>query len=197
MKNNILILLLILSIVACNNSKKNNANTKQKIKHLEEQATNPDTEKKFEELINSGCDYLQKNQLEEAIKVFEKAIALDASKPDGYYGLGVAKAILCHQNRIYCNEAIENLETALSIVPNFRKTLFNIGTCYISLGQFNKGIKYLDEAISNDMTNGEYYLNRGFAKLQLNDMAGACEDFQMALNYGVEKAKQYISENCK
>lgn len=155
------------------------------------------TNKDFDQLIISGRSHLQNNQIDLAIEAFEKAILLNSKKPDGHYGLGVAKAILCYQSKSHCNEAILYLKKALSITPNYRKALFNIGTCYISLGEYHKSIKYLDEAINNDTTNGEYYLNRGFAKLKLNDKNGACEDFHLALHYGYQKAIDHINSNCK
>lgn len=181
-----LFLLSLFLILSCNNSKKADNQTNQE----------PSSNKEFEELINTGREHLQNNQIILAIEAFNKATSLDSTKPDGHYGLGVSKAMLCYQNKIKCSEAIQHLEKTLSIEPNYRKALFNIGTCYISLGEYQKSIDYLNKAISNDTTNGEYYLNRGFAKLQLNDKDGACKDFHFALQHGYKKAEDLIKANC-
>lgn len=115
-----------------------------------------------------------------------------SNKPDAHYGLGVCKSQLCFQYETNCTEAIEHLKIALAITPNFRKANFNIGTCYTKLGDYAESIKYFNKAIENDKNNGEYYFNRGFAKLQLNKTQEACEDFNSALKLGATKAKDYI-----
>jgi tetratricopeptide (TPR) repeat protein len=89
-------------------------------------------------------------------------------KPDsvvGFYGIGVAKAILCHQSGMRCYEAIEIMKKTLAIVPDYRKANFNIGTCYAKLGDYENALLFLNNALKSDNTNGEYYLNRGFIRL--------------------------------
>lgn len=94
-----------------------------------------------------------------------------------------------------CYEAIEMMKKTLEIEPDYRKSNFNIGTCYAKLEDYENALLFINKALKDDNTNGEYYLNRGFVRLQLNDKNRACKDFELANKYGAN-AKEYL-KNCK
>ena len=103
-----------------------------------------------------------------------------------------ARWVLCHKQNTNCNEAINYLMKAIEIDPNNQKALFNIGICYTSLGNYSESIAFFDKAIALDSTNGQYYCNRGYSKLLLNNSTEACKDFNIALDYGADKAKDLL-----
>lgn len=151
---------------------------------------------RFYKLIKEGRVCLNNMELDKATEIFLVVIKLYPDTVSGYYGLGVVKALECHQSGRECYEAIEFMEKTLLIEPNYRKANFNIGTCYIKLENYSEAIKFLSKAIQNDKTNGELYMNRGYAKLKANLKPEACEDFKLAIKHGYDDANKYIVTSC-
>ncbi len=149
-------------------------------------------------LVEKGNKQLDSHQIDSAIVTFQKAVILNPNEPEGHYGLGVAKAISCYQHKGGCKEAIKHLKQADNIKHNFKKTYFNIGTVYIALEEYSKAIRYFDKAIKYESENGDYYMNRGIAKMHLNKTAEACEDFKLALQFNCkhESLNLTIDSNC-
>jgi len=171
--------ILLLSFLSCDNSNKSGSEIQS-----------------LEQLDKKGNYYLQSNQTDSAIIIYQKIIEVYPNKPNGYYGKGVAKAILCHKNNSCCEEAIFLLRKTTLINPKFKKAFFNMGVCYSSMGMYPESIHCFNKAIALDSTNGEYYCNRGFSKLLLNDSIDACIDFNKAKKLGAEKAKLFL-QHCK
>jgi len=187
---------VICLLCSCNSNNKKPIQQKTTAQKSQDAPIQENNTLEFENLIAKGQENLKNMQLELAVENFYKATLLKPDSVIGYYGIGVAKAILCHQSGIQCYEAIEMMKKTLEIEPNYRKANFNIGTCYAKLGKYNDALSFLNQAISADNTNGEYLLNRGFVKLQLNNKAGACNDFELAHKYGAANAKDYLLK-CK
>ncbi len=64
---------------------------------------------------------------------------------------------------------------------NAKKTYNNAKKTY-DTGDYTNAISYLDTSINQDPTNAEAYTLRGYAKTNINDAAGAVNDFTKAIN---------------
>ncbi|HCW05863.1 MAG TPA: hypothetical protein DGG95_00665, partial [Cytophagales bacterium] len=65
---------------------------------------------------------------------------------------------------------------------NMTSSILNyLGLVDTKLKNFQRAIKYLDSAITLDPKNPEFYINRGWAKQEMNDTTRATEDYQKAL----------------
>ena len=70
------------------------------------------------------------------------------------------------------------------------------GKSYGSIEQIDKALADYNKAIELDPNYASAYLNRGNAKLLLNQKDSACLDFSKAGELGNESAYESIKENC-
>lgn len=96
------------------------------------------------------------NELDEAIKSYEKAIAVDPYMADAYYNSGVA-----YQKKGMLQEAIASYQRVLDLNPNHEKANLNFGISLKDMGQYDAAGKYFERAVQ---INPEYdiaYYNMG------------------------------------
>ncbi len=177
-------LALFAIVCACNNS-------------AQKEKTNIDI-KKYEFLIEKGTLAMKNGKIEEAINSFQDAISIDSSKIIGYYRLGVTQGILCNQgDNDYCKKALTNFEKVLDKDSSYEKISYNIGIIHFNQKRYNDALLFFDKAVSKDSLDIDYYINRGFTKLNLKDTVGSCPDFKKAYSLGDSEAKSLIEEFCK
>jgi tetratricopeptide (TPR) repeat protein len=112
-----------------------------------------------------------------AISYFKNAIAIDSTKVDAYYDLG-----LYYQNNDYLNEAIEIYKQLIEINPKFPSSYYNIGYIYLELLNISdKAIPYFTKSILAKPDYYEAYYNRALAFEKLGDVFNAKKDYQEAL----------------
>lgn len=70
------------------------------------------------------------------------------------------------------------------------------GYCFAKLKKYQEALKDLDKAISLGSTDPLTFLNRGWAKYNLGDKQGACEDWQQAEQRGYSKARETLNTYC-
>ncbi|RLD45542.1 MAG: hypothetical protein DRI86_05410 [Bacteroidetes bacterium] len=126
-----------------------------------------------------------------SITYFNNAIAIDSTKIDAYYDLG-----LYYQNNDMLNEAISTYKKIESINPTFASSYYNIGYIYLELLNISdKAIPYFTKAINADPNYYKAIYNRGLAYEKLGDVINAKKDYKEALrikpNY--EKAIEGIN----
>ena len=83
------------------------------------------------------------------------------------------------------------------IIYSFLKIMFyNKGLIYLELQKPAIAINELDTTLA--LTNNFYlgYFYRGMAKKEMNDMKGACEDWQQSVNLGFKMAQDTINKYC-
>lgn len=117
-----------------------------------------------------------KNEL--AVSYFNNAIAIDTSKVDAYYNLG-----LYYQNSDQLNEAIAVYKQLGEVNPSFPSSYYNIGYIYLEmLNISDMSIPYFTKAINANQQYFEAYYNRGLAYEKLGDVHNAQNDYKQALN---------------
>lgn len=71
----------------------------------------------------------------------------------------------------------------------FKDRIYNyLGQCETHLKFYPQAIRWLDSAIALSPTTSAYYVNRGVAKLERGDKAGAASDYELALKYDPDNA---------
>jgi tetratricopeptide (TPR) repeat protein len=106
-----------------------------------------------------------KNELERADQLESKALALD---PDWSWPHVVKANVLRHQGR--AQEAVVEYERALALDPSNGDAAGQLGIDYQLLGEFNKGVEYLDQAIRQspyDPVVAYWYGNKAQANFAL------------------------------
>jgi tetratricopeptide (TPR) repeat protein len=122
----------------------------------------------------------------EAIVDFEKSISI---KPNdvGYSQIGLAKFYLDDKN------AIDEVNKAIKIEPNFAEAYYIRGTINRDEGRYKEAISDLDQAIKLSKYNAKYYNTRGMLYFQMQDGNAAVADFTKAINEKNDYAMAYYN----
>lgn len=123
------------------------------------------------------------------------------SSYQNYYNWGVVR----YQMGNY-REAIEYFRKAVSVNPNtddfmlyaFRGNAFSKRGMYQdAIGDFDKALSLQPKEIMDYSNWVKNYFNRGVSKYYLNDLNGACKDWNKALELGFGQAHDYVLEYCE
>ena len=131
-------------------------------------------------------------KFDEALPLYNKAIKMDSYSADMYND----RAYVKYRLNIY-NDAIKDCDTAIHLFPQFMNAYYNKGVIYLGIGNAKLALKEFDTTLA--LTNNFYfgYFYRGMAKKQLNDMNGACADWNESVKLGFAAAQDTISRYCK
>jgi tetratricopeptide (TPR) repeat protein len=125
---------------------------------------------------NRGLAYLNLENYEEAVADFNKAIDLGINDTSVFYNLGLA-----YMNLENYQQAIASFNEALAREPNNPNYVMVIGDAQLGLDNFQQAIQEYDRAESLGSRDAGLYNNRGVAKLNLGQLAGAALDFRQAI----------------
>jgi Tfp pilus assembly protein PilF len=87
------------------------------------------SDKKSDEYVQEGLEYLNKEQYDSAQDSFIKAIETDANNADGYYGLG---GIYNYQKKF--KDAEQVFKSVLKIDPTHHNAWYSLGYTYELMG---------------------------------------------------------------
>lgn len=139
---------------------------------------------------NRGQIYSSMGNKEAAKADFDFVIAHDTSIFSAYNNRG-----LLYQEKGEDKLAIKDFEKGLTIRP-YDLLFYNLSTSQARIGEFDKALISIDNAISLYPNSPSYYNNRGYIKLELNDREGACDDFQIAKSLGADMTEE-INKYCR
>jgi tetratricopeptide (TPR) repeat protein len=107
-----------------------------------------------------GYGYLQKQEYEQAADYFHRAAQLDSKDPRVHY---YSALLMSRQggfgNREHAPEMIKELETAISLDPNFADPYMLLGFAQLSSGDPAKGLETMKKAIALSPRNEAYQYN--------------------------------------
>ncbi len=127
--------------------------------------------------LNYGEALLERGQVEEAIRQYQKALVI---KPDfelAYLNIGVAFA-----KKGQTDHAIANYQKALSIEQNLPSAWLNMGNAYFRKGMPDKAIYYYETALSFKPDFAEAYCGLGAVMAGRGELGKAQQAFLRALN---------------
>ncbi|MEM8809813.1 MAG: tetratricopeptide repeat protein, partial [Cyanobacteria bacterium P01_G01_bin.38] len=91
--------------------------------------------------INLGSLLKHQGRLNEAVDMFEAAIAIDDTQAITYYNLGVAQ-----RARGYLDEALTAYQAAIALAPDSPEIYQNLGVVYFKLGQLPESLQAFNTA---------------------------------------------------
>ena len=132
-------------------------------------------------LVAEGVAHALKGELEEAVKLFRRAIELAPNRADAYDNLGNALDMMGKSK-----EAIEAFRRAIELYPDNELAASpynNLGLALISVGQWSKGTEAYCYAINLDPTfrNPQFNLVRVMSErgLELNHHLGGIQQYDL------------------
>lgn len=123
-----------------------------------------------------GSLYLRAGRLDEALKVFDRAVALAPAFGQSYCNRGV---VLQRAGRL--NEALTNYDLAIECEPSDVAAHFSRGNVLNLLGRRREALLAYDQALRIDSKHIAARVNRGLVRLHEADLEGALSDFSDAL----------------
>ena len=123
-----------------------------------------------------GQELARSGSHDEAMALFEKALALDPYNVQALTGRG-----LIHQGEKRHAEAIEDFTAVHGLVPQRADPLVARATSYLALDKSREAAGDLDEAVQSEPNNGQAWSLRGLAYARLSDTAKAAASYSRAL----------------
>ena len=138
-----------------------------------------------------GKIYVNSSDFVNAEKAYDKTINLDSSNAAAFND----RAYIKYRRQNFVS-ALKDCNQAIALFPQFLNAYYNKGMIYMELKKPEIAIKTFDTTLA--LTNNFYfgYFYRGMAKKQINDMKGACDDWQQSVNLGFNMAQDTINKYC-
>ncbi len=131
-------------------------------------------------------------------KLYDKAIAyfIDCTKY-GYNGGSCFAQIISAYQQLGTKEdtikAVETMKIAFEKYPNDQSINVQLINYYITTGQPNEAINYLDKAIAKEKDNSSFYLAKGVALDRLGRQDEAIDVYKKAVEIKPENADAYYN----
>ncbi len=147
-------------------------------------AINENTEY-YKGYYNRGLLYAQTDRIKNAIRDFDRAIALKQ----------YLKAYVARANAYYLlkdfSKAINDAESALKQDPNNPKANYVLANCYDDLNQLDKALIYYNKVISISSENPSYYLRRAIVLGKQQQYQLCLQDLDACTNIDANYAEAY------
>lgn len=113
-----------------------------------------------------GLDYFDKNQYEQAIQEYNKAIQINPNATDAHNNRGIAYSKGLRQNE----QEIQDFNKAIELNPNDNMAYTNRGVAYAKLGNLNQAISDATKAIELNPNYSKSYKLLGICYRELGDI---------------------------
>ncbi len=145
-----------------------------------------------------GTAYLRNRAYAPAFADFERAVALDPSRPAYHRGLGIARGNLRRDtdplaNAAMIEQALADFNEALRLDPRDALSLLRRGEAYVALDRVERGLDDLDQAIRLDPDFAEAYDARGFARHVRGQDRQAIADYSAAIRLRPDFARAFLN----
>ena len=111
----------------------------------------------LKEIILKGNEHYYKGEYLGALRVYEKAIQIDANHAGAWNNKGIALDELAKYN-----EAVECYDKAIQIDPNYAIAWSNKGSALYSLRKRNEAVEAFDKAIEINPNNAQAWNNKAW-----------------------------------
>ena len=139
-------------------------------------------------LTEGDVEVAKKNNIQEAISVYDRALSLKSDFADAYTNRGTAKAMLGQ-----LEAAIADFDQALSLHPDDAEVYYNRGSVGFDLGDYEAVIADFDRAIHLKPDYIEAYSYRGIVKSVIKQSEAAIADFNQAIDLNPDYAEAYYN----
>lgn len=135
-----------------------------------------------------GTEFGDTTLVLEAIKDFDKAIAIDLEFIEAYLERGSAYDFLGQYQK-----AIDDYNRGIKLAPENTQNIINKGVTLGKMGEFKQSIETFTQAIIIEPENSSAYGNRGLARDLAGDTLGALQDFNKSIELDPTSYKTFFN----
>ena len=141
-------------------------------------------EERGEIYYNIGVCYYEENNLDDAIKYYEKSIELLPDFVSSYINLAV-----CYGRKFRVEEAMKYAKKAIEINPHIYQPYATLGSCYKELGQYENAVGNYKKCLEIDEKNYEalYGIFMSFALLSNKENSDKVDKYKKEAEFYSEK----------
>jgi tetratricopeptide (TPR) repeat protein len=143
-------------------------------------------------LVRQGYDLYMKNNFEQAITLFDQAVAVNPENPEAFYWRGSA---LIQMEKI--DAAIDDFKKTMTLRPNHAEACDNLGWLYMRKAEYDTSLAYLNRSIELRPNNAWAYYNRGFVYSKKKEMTKALQDAEKACGLGYDAGCEMVKKHRK
>jgi FKBP-type peptidyl-prolyl cis-trans isomerase 2 len=143
---------------------------------------------KAEDFFAQGIAFQDKEQLDEATSLYQKAIKLNPKHSGAFYNLGVS-----YQKQGLLDKAIVCYEIAIGLNQNLTEAHHNLGLAYKDKGQFDEAIICFQRVLQLQPDHANAYYNLGNTIVAKGQFTEAMKCYQKALEINPGHADAYWS----
>lgn len=138
------------------------------------------------------------DRLKEAAKKIQWSLNLEPFQSDYHVMAGniAYKRMIYEDAANFYSKALQYQDSSEVAIDDLG-CIYNRGNCFLQLEQFKKAESDFSEVLTIDSLNYMAFHNRAQTRLRLNNLAGACEDFRLAINAGSEISGKYLLKYCQ
>ena len=115
-------------------------------------------------------------QLDSALAMFDRGLELEPNMPRTYYNRGIAYLRVGRPA-----EALADFATATRLQPSLATMIHaSRADALLQLGRYQEAVTEYGRSVDAGVANASVYSNRGLARMNLGDAAGAESDFEQA-----------------
>lgn len=146
-----------------------------------------------EAFFTKGENLYSQEKVEEAIKEYTKALAVDPEHMNALLRRGFAYS----QTEKY-ELAVADFSKIIAMKPNHIWAYTSRGSAYNKMKKYTLAMNDFNKVLTLDPENQEAYNNRGWAKKFTGDSDGACADWKKSKKMGNQEAKIILQNSgCK
>ncbi len=137
---------------------------------------------KAEDFFHQGNNLLDRENYEDAIKAYDKAIAIKVESPEAWINRGIALTSLQRYQ-----DALASYNKAIAIKPNKYEALINRGIALTKLHRYQDGIVSYDRAIAIKQDLHQAYYNKACSYALQSNLELAIENLNKAIKLVPDK----------
>lgn len=125
--------------------------------------------------LQKGVFHLSRNQMDQALAHFERAVAWDPRSADIRQELAT---VLSMAGRT--QDALKHIQEACRLAPDNAEHRYRLGLAYAELGQLDQTLRELEQTVKLDPRHARAWYNLGLGRNQQGDTAGAIQALERA-----------------
>ncbi len=138
--------------------------------------------------VNAGDVYQQKKDFEQAIELYQKALAIDPNSYKANLAMGIVQTKLGNDDK-----AKDFYFRSLAANPNNAQAYNNLGFWYNQQGDLEQAKDYFLKAIELKPNSSQAHNNLGMIYGKMGDDQKAFEEFEISLNLNPRSARAYTN----